>query len=191
MLHFVSGAALLEGILGAFQTHIFQRLFSGLSVCFPHAHTASSLPPSVFFLNSVCVKSWWRKTSEQTKNAAARLGCMLLKMTFSVWVYQLICGITELHRQDLFPGNPSRWHLCEFHCTSFVRETWQAGEGNATAMVCSVLVICLTQPEKGRGKTTDYFNFLLVCCLWFFKIFYFKVMYAYTHSGKWVWNVIF
>lgn len=52
MLDSVSGTTLLAGILGAFQTRFFQRLFSGLSVFFPHAHTVPSLPQYVF-LNSV------------------------------------------------------------------------------------------------------------------------------------------
>lgn len=83
-----------------------------------------------------------------------------------------LCRLLKQTAQYLFPGNPSRWHLSEFHCTCLVRMTWQPGEENATAVVCIQCLSHLSQQGKGRGQTPQYF----------FLIFFFKCEHIHRQA---------
>lgn len=86
-------------------------------------------------------------------NAAARPGCTLFKMTFSVRCANWSVRSLKRTAQYLFPGKPSRWHLSEFHRTCLVKVTWQPGEESATAMACIHCLSHLSLSARKRERT--------------------------------------
>lgn len=72
-----------------------------------------------------------------------------------------LCRLLKQTAQYLFPGNPSRWHLSEFHCTCLVRMTWQPGEENATAMVCIQCLSHLSLSARKRERTDSTVFFFI------------------------------